>query len=54
MEMNAKVDIFLPRPTYIGKNCLLKNIYTVQCTYYIVANYSIFFFVIIQSQTKSQ
>ena len=43
MEMNAKVDIFLPRPTYIGKNCLLKNIYTVQCTYYIVANYSIFF-----------
>ena len=53
MEMNTKVDIFLPRPTYIGKNCLLKNIYTVQCTYYIVANYSIFFCYHSESDQKS-
>ena len=49
MELNTKVDIFLPRPTYIGKKLFIKKhtIYT-----NIVANCIIF--VIIQSQTKSQ
>ena len=46
MEMNAKVDIllFLPRPTYIGKNCLLKK-----HTYCILLLTVLLFFVIIQS-----
>ena len=55
MEMNAKVDIFLPRPTYIGKNCLLKkHIYcTVYCTYYIVASCIIIFCDQSESDQKS-
>ena len=43
MKMNAKVDIFLPRPTYLYREKLLiKKTYTyiVQCTFYIV----VFFF----------